>query len=153
MTVDLKKIESSETKASQSPEKSAFRAKRVASMNVDRSQFFESKNEVYESRNDVYTRQRIGSEYNPLESIQNKPSLISSGVSDIDKKIQEIRRKYQEYQNPTVGAYSRYSSNLNENMRNSGFERDYMKLVHERRDMVGEMSTTRLRRSPTFQEH
>jgi hypothetical protein len=51
----------------------------VASVNVDRG--------VYDSRLEVSTYRRAG-EYNPLESVQNRPgSSASMATSDIDKKI------------------------------------------------------------------
>lgn len=90
-------MDSDSTQNTLSPEKSKFRGKRVASMNVEVSDFLEGKNELKDSRNLIgsYSRRRIGSEYNPLESIQNKQSQVGMGVSELDKKIQEIRRKYQ----------------------------------------------------------
>lgn len=77
----------------------------------------------------------MGSEYNPLESIQNRQGGYSYGMSEIDKKIQEIRKKYQEYQTGSVSNYSRYNSSTNENTTrglasNPGYERDYLKFIH-----------------------
>ena len=54
------------------------------------NEYYDTKNDMYESRNDLGLagRKRMGSEYNPLESIQNKQSHFGAGISDIDKKIQ-----------------------------------------------------------------
>lgn len=79
-------------------------------------------------------------------------------MSDIDKKIQEIRKKYQEYQTGAITNYSRYTSNTNENSArglgsNQGYERDYLKFIHERRDLIGDISSNRLKRPPSFEEY
>jgi hypothetical protein len=51
-------------------------------MNIERG-------ELLDSRHEYGSYSRRISEFNPLESIQNKPSTSStSAVSDIDKKIQ-----------------------------------------------------------------
>lgn len=79
-------------------------------------------------------------------------------MSEIDKKIQEIRKKYQEYQNSSVNNYSRYTSGSNENAlrglaNNPAYDRDYLKYRQERRELMGDVSTHRLQRPPSFQEY
>ena len=82
-------------------------------------------------------------EYNhPLESIQNKTGQMSQyGTSDIDKKIQEIRKKYQEYQKESSSGYSRLASRstFDENssrgvVQNSG-EGNYLDFIRDRKSI------------------
>lgn len=61
-------------------------------MNIDR-------NELLDSKNDYGSYSRRMPEMNPLESIQNRQYQRQT---DIDKKIEEIRKKYQDYKSPSV---------------------------------------------------
>ena len=79
------------------------------------------RNDLHESRNDYGGGGYIRKNYdygNPLENIQNRQTQRHT---DIDKKIEEIRKKYQEYQTPSTSLsnmsnYNRFSStNLDEN--------------------------------------
>ena len=48
----------------------------------------------------------------PLDSIQNRPNT-SVSTADIDKKIDEIRKKYQDYQvNPSYAYSTKYTTTI-----------------------------------------
>ena len=115
--LDLRKVQSYQEPSL--PDASHFRCKRIASMNGER-------NDLYDSKNDYGSYSRRKPEMNPLDSIQNRQYQRQT---DIDKKIEEIRKKYQDYKSPapstlahtpsiggSMAGYGRFSSaNVDEN--------------------------------------
>ncbi len=74
---------------------SSFAYKR-SSMNVDLDKNVENvkMNNYYKNYQNVDLRNRLAADYKPLDSIQNREQDMNA---EIDRKIAEIRKKYQEY--------------------------------------------------------
>jgi hypothetical protein len=74
---------------------------------------------VWEGRNTQLREwARSRADFNPLESIQNRSQFTTNPSSDIDRKIEEIRKKYQEY---SSGSYTGFTSKY-QRTSGAGFE-------------------------------
>lgn len=108
----------------------------MSSVNVDptdRTEKTPQRAQLYSNYQRYEVRDRLRSDYKPLDSIQNKEYNIDS---EIDRKIAEIRKKYQQYTKKTDNVQDRtdrlrlekkYSniSTINESNENSD---EYMEL-------------------------
>lgn len=89
---------------------------------------------------------------------------VGRDYSDIDKRIEEIRKKYQEYSPMVgVGVTSKYTYMGEENVargRTGSSYADYKsgreyggQYGYDRREMVGQIQPNRLKRLTSFQEY
>ncbi len=137
-----------------SPQKTTTRLKRYSSINVDNYIPQQSQMTMNRSRMD-------GCEFRPLGNVENRGE--TRDYSDIDKRIEEIRKKYQEYAPVNTPVNSgKYGYMGEENMlrgrtgssyadyRNA---REYGQFTYERREAVGQIQPNRIKRLTSYQEY
>jgi hypothetical protein len=132
-----------------SPQKTATRLKRFSSINVESNYLPQSQLMMNRSRIE-------GGEFRPLGNVENRESR---DYSDIDKRIEEIRKKYQEY--APVSASSKYGGypgeeNVLRGRTGSSYvdyrnAREYGQFAYERQ--AGAIQPNRMKRLTSYQEY
>jgi hypothetical protein len=90
-----------------SPQKTSSRLKRYSSINVE-PDFMSRQSQAL-----MMNRSKVETDYRPLGNAENRGEA-SRDYSDIDKRIEEIRKKYQEYAPVTGIGAGKYSSYIGE---------------------------------------
>lgn len=103
----------------------------------------------------MMNRSRVdGGEFRPLGNVENRESR---DYSDIDKRIEEIRKKYQEYAPVTASSkYGGYPGEENVLRGRTGssygdYRREYGQLGYERQ--AGAIQSNRMKRLTSYQEY
>lgn len=135
-----------------SPQKTSTRLKRFSSINVE-------PNYLAPQPQVLMNRSRIDpADYRPLGSAENRAE--PRDYSDIDKRIEEIRKKYQEYAPVGASKYGSYAGEENVLRGRTGSSyadyrnaREYGQFGYERREAVGQIQPNRVKRLTSYQEY